>query len=246
MNASANPTTYSDLAQLRKAAKAANATYPNLTYNQRLNLLAQQRFGVRHFHELQKLYKAHVASHVVLNGMHHCNYCHLNFSDFDAVDRKLHSERHELFEEAELALGFLPMDAKMRGDMKRDFGYEQLYSGDTQAKRLGALAIMVCHYDRSLERAIQGKRWPKHPCLLEYIPCAISNSTFLTNSLQSQLAEEFGLMANVLVSGDTDWPIHKHCDASSGSPKAKASRQLRETILAAYRASQGVVDPLQY
>lgn len=233
--------TWADLVRLKKAAKAAKATHPNLTHAQRLNALAQHEFGARHFHELQQRYEAHVASHVELAGAHHCRFCHLTFSDYDAGDRTLHRERHQRFEEVQIALGFLPLPLRVRESMKRDFGYEQYYCGDAAARRMGALAIILSHYDRSLERAIENGRWHKHPCLVEYLPCAVANSTFLGGDVLLQLADEFGELPGVIVAGDTDWPAKVSCQAGCDSAEAAASRQLRETILAAYRAAQVAV-----
>lgn len=242
MNITATPITWADLVQLKKMAKAAKATLPNLTHAQRLDVLANREFGARHFHELKQRYEAHVASYVVLNGFHHCRFCHLNFSAYDADDLKLHRERHQRFEDAQLALGFLPLPFKEREDMKRNFGYEQLYrGGDTATRRMGALAIILSHYDRSLERAIQSNRWHNHPCLVEYIPCAVANSSFLAGDLLQQFIDEFGEQAGVILPGDTDWPAEVPCQAGCGSAEAAASRQLRETVLAAYYAAQNLV-----
>lgn len=232
---------WADLVRLKKAAKAAKATYPNLTHAQRLDALARQEFGARHFHELLQRYEAHVASHVELAGAHHCRFCHFTFSDYDVGDRKLHRERHENFEEAQLALGYLPMPFKEREGMKRDFGYEQLYRGNAALRRMGALAIILSHFDRSLETAIVNGRWHKHPCFAEYLPCAIGNSTFLDGDLLLQLADEFGEVPGVIVAGGTDWPADVQCRAGRGSAEAAASMQLRETILAAYRSAQFAV-----
>lgn len=238
MSTTATPITWADLVRLKRAAKAAKATHPNLTHAQRLDAIAQQEFRARHFHELLQRYEAHVASHVELDGAHHCRYCHLTFSDYDAGDRKLHRERHQRFEEAQLALGFLPLPYKVREEMKRDFGYELLYRGDAATRRMGALAIILSHYDRSLERAIKNGRWHKHPCLIEYLPYAVANSTIFAGDVLQQLADEFGEQTGVIAAGDTDWPAEVHCQAGWSSPNAAASRQLRETILAAHRATQ--------
>lgn len=235
MTTTATPITWADLVQLKKMAKAAKATHSNLTHAQRLDVIAKQEFGARHFHELKQRYENHVASYVELNGFHHCRFCHLNFSAYDAGDRKLHSERHQRFEEAQLALGFLPQSFKEREDLKRDLGYEQLNHGsDAAARRMGALAIILSHYDRSLERAIANDRWHKHPCLVEYLPCAVANSTFLGGDVLQQLADEFGELPGIITPGDTDWPADVPCQAGWNSDKAAASKKLRETILAAY------------
>lgn len=242
MSTTVTPITWADLVQLKKMAKAAKATHPNLTHAQRLDVMANQEFGARHFHELKQRYERHVASYVELNGFHHCRFCHLNFSAYDAGDRKLHRERHQRFEEAQLALGFLPLPFEEREDIKRDFGYEQLYhGGDAATRRMGALAIILSHYDRSLERAIQNDRWHNHPCLVEYLPCAVANSTFLAGDLLQQFTDEFGELTGVITPGDTDWPAEVPCQAGCGSAEAAASRQLRETILAAYHAAQNLV-----
>lgn len=96
------------------------------------------------------------------------------------------------------------------------------------------MAIILSHYDRSLERAIDNGRWHKHPCLLEYIPCAIANSSFLDGAVLLQLTDEFGKQPDVIVTGDPDWPGELPCQLGWGSAEAERSRQLRETILAAY------------
>lgn len=241
MSTYATPITWADIVRLKKAAKAAKSTNPKLTHAQHLDAIAQQDFGVRHFHELLKRYEAEIASHVVLAGAHHCRFCHLTFSDYDAGDRKLHRERHQRFEEAQLALKFLPLPFREREDLKRNFGYEQLYRGDAAARRIGALAIILSHYDRSLERAIENCRWHKHPCLVEYIPCAIANSSFLDGAMLLQLADEFGKQLDVIVTGDPDWPGELPCQLGWGSVEAETSRQLRETILAAYLPTQNAV-----
>lgn len=238
MNTPAIPITWADLVRIKKAAKAATGALAQLSHAQRLDALAVSEFGARHFHELQKRYEAHVASHVELAGAHHCRFCHLNFSDFDAGDRKLHRERHQLFEEAQLSLGFLPLPYKEREEMKREFGYDQLRSGDPVTRRMGALAIILSHYDRSLERAIQNGRWHKHPSLLEYLPCAVATSTFLTGNVREQLVNEFGEQPGVIAEGDTDWPAELQRKAGSNSGEALASKNLRESILSAHRASK--------
>lgn len=207
MNNTTSPITWVDLVRIKKAAKTATGALALLSHTQRLNVLAASEFGVRHFHELQKRYEVHVESQVELsNGAHYCRFCYRTFSAYDADLRRLHREYHQRFEEAQLALGFLPFPFKEREDMKRAYGYEQFYHGDQAAQRLGALAIILSHYDRSLERAIVADRWCKQPCLVECLPCAVASSTFLTGNLLVQLASEFGEQPGVIVAGDTDWP----------------------------------------
>lgn len=238
MTTYATTITWADIVRLKKAAKAAKSTNPNRMHSQLLDALAHQDFGVRHFHELLRRYEASVASHVELAGMHHCRFCHLNFSDYDAGDRKLHLGRHQRFEDALLSMKFLPMSFKECENLKRDFGYNQLYLGEGGARRMGALGIMLSHYDRSLELALEDRRWHKHPCLVEYIPWAIANSSYLDDALRPQLEAEFGTLTDVSLTGHPDWPSDMPAQFGWSSSQAATSRQLRETILAAYEMSK--------
>ena len=94
--------TWADLARVKKAAKAAKAAFPDLTYMQRLDAIAAAEYGVRHFHELQKRYDAQAVSHVdVDGGAHHCRFCSYTFDGALPADIKAHGERHKHFEEAQ-------------------------------------------------------------------------------------------------------------------------------------------------
>ena len=118
-----NTITWADLARLKKAAKAAKATLPDLTHMQRLNAVAAAEYGVRHFHELEKRYEAQLASHVDMDGgAHHCRFCSFTFDGRLPADIKAHSERHQLFEEAQATLGFVPMPYKEREQVKQQKG----------------------------------------------------------------------------------------------------------------------------
>lgn len=199
-----NTITWVDLARLKKAAKAAKATLPDLTHMQRLNAIAAAEYGVRHFHELEKRYDAQVASHVdVDGGAHHCRFCSFTFDGTLPADIKAHSERHQLFAEAQATLGFVPMSYKEREQVKRT-GYEWMRSPDPGTQRQGALAVLLSHFERSMEHAVDGGRWHKHPYFVEYLAYALPGAGFVPESIRQRLAKEFGDKPGGIPAGATD------------------------------------------
>ncbi|AVS60887.1 hypothetical protein C8241_03460 [Paracidovorax avenae] len=229
--------TWADLARLKKAAKAAKDTLPDLTYMQRLDAIASSEYGVRHFHELQKRYDAQVASHLdVDGGAHHCRFCSFTFDGTLPADIKAHSERHQLFEEAQAVLGFVPMPYKEREQVKRT-GYEWMFSSDPGIQRRGALAILLSHFERSMERAVGGGRWHKHPHFTEYLAHALPGAAFVPESVRQRLAKEFGEQPGVIAAGSTDWPSQVTVKLSHSPADAAASVRLRENLSQAARAA---------
>ena len=229
--------TWADLARLKKAAKAAKATLPDLTHMQRLNAIAAAEYGVRHFHELEKRYDAQVASHVdVDGGAHHCRFCSFTFDGRLPADIKAHSERHQLFEEAQATLGFVPMPYNEREQVKRT-GYEWMRSPDPGTQRQGALAVLLSYFERSMERAVGGGRWHKHPYFAEYLAYALPGAGFVPESIRQRLAKEFGDKPGVIQAGSTDWPSQAAVKVSRSAPDAAASLRLRESVAQAAKTA---------
>lgn len=234
--------TWADLARLKKAAKAAKATLPDLTHMQRLNAIAAVEYGVRHFHELEKRYDAQVASHVdVDGGAHHCRFCSFTFDGTLPADIKAHGERHQLFEEAQAVLGFVPMPYKEREQIKR-IGYEWMRSSDPGIQRQGALAVLLSHFERSMERAVDGGRWHKHPYFAEYLAYALPGAGFIPESIRQRLAKEFGEQPGGMPGGSTDWPSQAAIKMNRSASDAAASVRLRERVSqVAKAAAEGLV-----
>ena len=222
--------TWADLARLKKAAKAAKATLPHLTHVQRLDAITVTEYGARHFHELQKRYDAQVASHVdVDGGAHHCRFCSLTFDGTLPADIRAHSERHQLFEEAQAALGFVPMPYKEREQIKR-IGYEWMRSSDPGTQRQGALTVLLSHFERSMERAVDGGRWHKHPCFAEYLAYALPGAGFVPEPIRQRLVKEFGEHLGVISAGSTDWPSQASIKVRRFATDAAISVRLRESV----------------
>ena len=229
--------TWANLARIKKAAKASKTTNPDLTYMQRLDSIAASEYGVRHFHELQKRYDAQVSSHVDLDGgAHRCRFCSFTFDGRLPADIKAHNERHQLFEEAQAVLGFVPMPYKEREQIKR-IGYEWMHSPDSGAQRRGALVVLLSHFERSMERAIGGGRWHKHPHLAEYLAHALPGAAFVPEPIRQGLTKEFGEQPGVIAAGSTDWPSQACTKVSRSGSDAAASVRLRESLSQAAKAA---------
>lgn len=229
--------TWDDLAQLKKAAKAAKASHPNLGHMQRLDALAAERFGVRHFHELQQRYESGVARHVDSDGgLHRCRFCSLEFDGTLASDVEEHLERHGRFEQAQLALGFVPLTYQQREQVKRT-GYGLAHSADPGGQRQGALAVLLAHFERSLERAIVAGRWHRHPHFKAYVACALADASFLPEPVRQRLVTEFGVRPGAFPVGGTDWPAQAAIQPDRSPAEVAASGQLRGTVLHAMQSA---------
>lgn len=219
--------------RLRKQAKARSPALAHLSFMQRLDALAVSEFGVRNFHELQRRYEDAVDRLVVVDGGHHCTYCDMTFAGADPDERRRHVRVHRLREEAEHTLGFVPLHYRQREALKRR-GYADTVPGEATTRRLGVLAILLAHYDRSLENAITAERWPRHPCFLEYLSGALPAATYLDASLRQAMVQEFGERPGVIPSGGTEWPGNIGVEVR-GKAALDESLALRADILSAFK-----------
>lgn len=227
-----NPTiNWPAISHLKKAAKAAAEIYPQLTHKQRLDVLAAEVFGVRHYHELEVRYQSLVSKHVheIEPGLHHCRFCSFTFAGNNASDARTHLDRHKAFEEARIELGFAPLPYKQRELIKRA-GYQAMQSEDGAEQRLGALALLLAHFDRSLESVIEGGAWPKHPEFTRYVPAVLASTDLLPEPLKERLVKEFGSVPEVMKQGNTYWPP-SYSRLAPDPIAGEASRALRKVLL---------------
>jgi len=232
------PITLAHLAKIKKAAKAAKTTHPDLSHAQRLDMLAAAEYGVRHFHELQKRYEEHISTHIARDGRtYHCRFCDFTFDGGLTQDIKTHRERHQNFEEALSTLGFLPSQYREREQIKR-LGYGWMHSSNEHTQRDGALAVLLSYFERSLERAIEGGYWFRHAYFNEYMSCALPEADFIPQTIRQRLAKEVGERPGIMPAGTTDWPA-KTARTARPSPAEKIRiNQIRATVLRAITAEQ--------
>lgn len=225
------PIIWADLKRLKKTAKEAKDTQPHLTYMQRLNVIAKRDYGVRHFHELEKRYEAQVAGHIDIDGsVYHCRLCSFTFDGMLRTDIKAHSKRHQDFEEAQAVLGFVPMAYKEREKIKR-IGYEWMRSSNLGTQRQGALAVLLSHFERSMESAVENGRWHKHSDFMVYLACALPDAEFIPESIRKMLSEEFCEQSEVVPVDRTNQSSLAAFRLSSVNP----SKLLRDGVLHAIK-----------
>jgi hypothetical protein len=225
--------TWADLAHVKKAAKAAKNTLPNLSHAQRLDAIASAEYGVRHFHELQQHYQAAVNTYIKVDGgAHYCRYCDFTFDGTLNADVKEHRERHQRFEEAEAEIGFCPAGYREREHTKQ-LGYEWMRSANASLRREGALAVLLAHFERSLARAINNNYWHKHPYFDGYVACALPGTTVIPEAIRKDLANEFGERKGVIPHGQTDWPPQAAKEPTHVAGNTETAKKIRSSVLAA-------------
>lgn len=153
-----------DIEKLKQQAKQAKSTHPHLTHAQRLNMVAQAEHGARSFHEVRSRAKSILAEYQEKKGgLAQCRLCGLLFVPFLSEDVKQHNKQHLLYEEVLVAQGRVPEGYHQREESKRR-GRELARAAAAPEDELAAVEIIVgAWYDRSLESAITGGYWKKHP-----------------------------------------------------------------------------------
>lgn len=224
--------TWADLARLKRAAKAAKSTLPGLSHAQRLDTLASANHGVRSYHEMLKRYEAGIDACFAKDGvLHTCRLCGLQFDSSEPDDWDLHAQRHELYEEAGFYLGYLPSQYAERERTKK-LGYKWMHAESEHQRREGALAVLLAHFERSLDAAILDKRWRQHPYFEEYVQCALADASFIPSDVRRQLVEEFGERAGVIPKGQSHWPAEVVRQGADGAASLKKLQALRSMATA--------------
>jgi len=221
--------TWADLARLKKAAKAAKSTLPGLSHAQRLDTLASANHRVRNYHEMLKRYEAGIDACLVKDGvLHTCMLCGLQFDSSEPDDWKQHAQRHELYEEAGFYLGYLPSQYAERERIKK-LGYKLMQAEGEHQHRDGALAVLLAHFDRSLDAAILDNRWRQHAYFEEYVQCALADAPFIPSGVKRLLVQEFGERAGVIPKGQSYWPpdlVRQTADRAASLKRLQALRSM--------------------
>lgn len=102
-------------------------------------------------------------------------------------------------------------------------------SAGTEQQRIGALAVLAGHFDRSLSAAIDGDDWREHPAFDEYIAMALPAAGFIPAHIKNRLVAEFGEFPGFF--NDPYWKPRREKMARSAPPKDRSST--RERLFAA-------------
>lgn len=212
--------TISDINEIKRAAKAARKNGSKLSHMQLLDHFARQTHQVSGFHELQIICdNALLISHDLQEqgcGIVHCRFCGCNFVAELDCDRAEHKKLHRQCEQFLSAVGYLPQHHDRREKTKR-LGYMLMSSADPEQQRIGALAVLAGHFDRSLSAAIDGGYWRKHPAFDEYIAMALPAAGFIHPHIKNRLTAEFGEFPGFF--NDSYWKPGRGKMARSAPPK---------------------------
>lgn len=200
---------FADTLRIKLEAKKLGQTFPEKSHSLLLSEVAKKLFGLRSFHEFNKLRKKTIEQHIKLSGGFGspatCNFCGFGIFCPDVPeDNKMHQARHNAFEEATGVLNYTPAFHAQREFNKRQ-GYSLLNDPDPERQVDGALEILRSWFDRSLEAAIINSYWKQHPKFEEYVPLMIGNNPHFSARLASLLEQQYGRADGVIQKGNTYW-----------------------------------------
>ncbi len=160
-----------------------------------------------------------------------CRLCGLHFDSSELDDWEQHAEQHELYEDAGYYLGYLPGQYP-EWERTKKLGYKWMHAENEYLRREGALAVLLTHFERSLNAAISGKRWRQHPFFEEYVQCALADAPFIPDDVRGLLIEEFGERAGVIPKGQSYWPADVARQGVDGTASLKRLKALRAATAA--------------
>lgn len=196
---------FNDIKRTQAEAKKLKQDHPELGYMQRLDVATQKLFSLRHYRELEKLREKTISSNLV-TGDHTatCVYCGFCFAPDLPAERKEHIVRHNNYEEAVSVLAYKPMHYAEREASKKS-GYELLNADSAEQQVDGALTVVRAWYDRSLDSAIDGNYWKKHPTFEKYVAMINAQENTFSAQVESELIARHGILAGQIPSGKTYW-----------------------------------------
>lgn len=196
---------FDDIKHTQAEAKKLKQDHPELSYMQRLDVATQKLFRLRHYRELEKLREKTISSNLI-TGDHTatCVYCGLCFAPDLPAEHKEHKVRHNNYEEAVSVLAYKPMHYAEREASKKS-GYELLSANSAEQQVHGALQVIRAWYDRSLDSAIDGNYWKKHPAFEKYVAMINAQENIFSALVESELIARYGVLADQIPSGQTYW-----------------------------------------
>lgn len=192
-----------DIQRLKKLAKQAAATHPELSHAQRLNLVSSRDFGLRNYHEASKLREKSILKHVVvLEELAHCSFCGLTFHP--GIDKREHQERHDVYEEAVAALGYAPANHVAREKSKAEAWKKTYQAASTEGKAEGYIGVFRAWFDRSLDAAIQTGYWKKHPTFEQFVSMIVGDQE-MPIEVQQHITGLYGRNDGHIEAGSSYW-----------------------------------------
>lgn len=200
---------FADTLRIKREAKKLGQTFPEKSHSLLLSETAKQLFGLRNFHEFNKLRNKTIEQNIVRSGgfgsVATCTFCGFGLFCPDVQeDKKTHLARHNAFEEASGILNYTPAFHAQREINKRH-GYSLLKETNPETQINGALEILRSWFDRSLEGAISNSYWKLHPKFEEYVSIMIGNAEHFSPRVAFLLERQYGRTDGIIQKGNSDW-----------------------------------------
>ncbi len=200
-----NTISFSDVQRTKREAKRRAKQSPTVALGRCQDTVARDLFGVRDYHELLAHRTATINSTVVQSGgLARCSFCGIEFCPDLKEDRQAHQRQHDAFEEATVALKYVPRQHAEREALKKG-GYKLLESDDLEKQVEGLLMVIRGWFDRSLNSAIDGAYWKQHPTFEAYVSFVIGDMEHLPPAPVNALVSRFGRVDGVIPNGRSYW-----------------------------------------
>lgn len=198
------------LEKIKREAKKIKKQYPDFSHAKRLDMAAIQVLGVANYYEANCQIKNSINSMCdfsddFADGFATCHYCNMEFFPSESEDVKAHDEIHLLYEKAEHVLGFLPASYKAREQNKKR-AYRDLGANISIAKKVdAALRLIRGHFDRSLDAAIMGSYWRKHPTFETYVAMVDDYEKSIPPAVMKKIRDDYGKQLGHIAKGKSYW-----------------------------------------
>ena len=140
-----------------------------------------------------------------------CRYCGSQFCADIPEDVVEHERIHLLFEKAEHHLGFLPAGNEIREKNKKR-AYGDLRANKSPAENVdAALRLIRGWFDRSLDVAIRGGYWRKHPKFESYIAMVDYSERIMSAETMLAIRGTYGRLPGHIAKGESYWYLPSDC-----------------------------------
>ena len=179
-------------------------------------MAAREFFSARNFHELNQWRDRTIAhfsashdntlpdSQAPFGNIATCTFCGCVYCPSVKEDQKLHRARHDRFEEATSALGYMP-DQYAEIETRKKIGQSQMSSSDLHICLAGALDVLRGWFDRSLNSAIEQNYWKQHPDFSRYVSYLTGNLPGFPPAVIPILIDQYGREDGVIKPGKPYW-----------------------------------------
>jgi len=135
-----------------------------------------------------------------------CETCGLLYVPGEPGENRAHSTRHRRWVSATNFLKYSPIHHREREDIKRE-AHSILQSNVSLEKRIqGATMVLRTWFDRSLEAAIIGGYWKKHPKFDNYVAMMLSHENLpFSEDVLKHLKNKFGTNPGQIPDGKSYW-----------------------------------------